>query len=47
MAGAKRPITYKTKYAFEFGVKIYERDDVSKAEISMSCLFCIHFDREE
>lgn len=44
---AKCQTPYKTEHSLEFGVKVCERDAVSKAIISASCLLCIHFACEE
>lgn len=44
---AKRQTLYKTEYSLEFGVKVCERDAVLNVIVSASCLFSIHFGREE
>ena len=43
----KRLAPFKNEHALKFCVKICERDAATKAVVSVSCLFCIHFGREE
>lgn len=43
----KRATPFRTEHALQFGVKVVERDAATKEVVSASCLFCIHFGREE
>ncbi|CAK9209291.1 unnamed protein product [Sphagnum troendelagicum] len=43
----KRATPFRTEHALQFGVKVVERDAATKEVVSTSCLFCIHFGREE
>lgn len=42
----KRSTPFNTAHALQFGVKICERNAATKAVVSASCLFCVHFGRE-
>ncbi|CAK9862784.1 unnamed protein product [Sphagnum jensenii] len=43
----KRATPFRIEHALQFGVKVVERDAATKEVVSASCLFCIHFGREE
>lgn len=44
---AKRQTLYKIEHSLEFDIKFCERNVVLKVVVSTSCLFCIHFGRQE
>ena len=43
----KRKTPFKNAHLSAYGLKICERDPSTKAVVSVSCRFCVHFGREE
>ena len=43
----QRKTLFNPSHSVDFGLKVCERDPISKEVVSVVCLFCIHFGREE